>query len=340
MCIFSKSVTLAIAGLGFAVLLAATAANAENGRLPAKIVMGQKEVSRDSFIYRFAEAAFSKSYQQQGGWLDTQAAGSIVNKDNVREFAENYPWIAPYMVGTTPLPRPFSINKWHRQVNVAFGYPDDLRPKNGKSELIIADSYASARYPDVEARAEKTVAAAIPQLQAATGLDIGLGKNTAAGGLHIIFTDNVYYRTSPFKVEADKPAYTSTGTHNTLEFRSFIERQALPMATHFTPGNMRQVDGFFLPDSDNGITAAFCFIYKDLPPALQDNLVRECLVRSLGLPGLQTTFKDALTSAWNAEGKAESPIEISDFDILALKTLYSGVIKPGMSPGMAFAALH
>jgi|GEM_PF-5115811 len=89
---------------------------------------------------------------------------------------------------------------------------------------------------------------------------------------------------------------TTTGFHN--KYKSYIadtghgrHRPLEPLGlllggVEFTPFTRAQVDGFFLPESDNSIGFAACRIGTKLSGDMVAALVAECLLRALGLPSL------------------------------------------------------
>jgi|GEM_PF-2792266 len=133
---------------------------------------------------------------------------------------------------------------------------------------------------------------------------------------------------------------SATYTHS---FRDDFE-QYLTTRVVFTAGSEQQVDGYLLPAADNSIGMAFCFINAFHPPEILQALVRECLVRSMGLPESSDTrsvyYRHAITSLWNDpltkpqrenRNLFKAPPEMTVLDQHLLRTLYHPAIKPGMT---------
>lgn len=129
----------------------------------------------------------------------------------------------------------------------------------------------------------------------------------------------------------------------THSFRDDFE-QYLTTRVVFTAGSEHQVDGYLLPAADNSIGMAFCFINAFHPPEIVQALVRECLVRAMGLPESSDTrsphYNHGITSLWNdpltksqRENRSlyKAPPEITELDQHLLRTLYHPAIKPGMT---------
>lgn len=125
-----------------------------------------------------------------------------------------------------------------------------------------------------------------------------------------------------------------------MRFRADFE-QYLSTAVLFTPEAERQVDGYLLPNADNSIGMSFCFITIDHSPEMIKGLVRECLVRSLGLTQAPYDNGTALLGYWNNPDQLitkrarnnipKEPPEITEMDRFLIKTLYNPQINPGMT---------
>jgi len=138
------------------------------------------------------------------------------------------------------------------------------------------------------------------------------------------------------------PLLTSHGgpllpTRN-VEFRDLMP--SLLSAVRFTPQSEQQVDGFYLPAADNTIGMSFCFVNAKTQPDLMKALVRECLLRSMGLPQAAPTIKpDSVLTLWHdingfmPENRQQDVLpEITELDRYLLAMLYNDDIKPGLSP--------
>ena len=134
-------------------------------------------------------------------------------------------------------------------------------------------------------------------------------------------------------------------------------------AVRFTPMVRSQVEGFFIPDVNNEIKNATCYLKPSVvPEEWSKALLAECLGRLLGLPETSTN-NSGLLSNWNQEfddysnlsaldggniffdktfqswfekvseklsQKSPAVIYPTEFDLKLLSTLYCPSIKPGM----------
>lgn len=124
-----------------------------------------------------------------------------------------------------------------------------------------------------------------------------------------------------------------------IYFREQVE-SALSTAVYFTPYSYQQVDGYILPNADNSIGMAFCYLNKDLNEDIIKRLLQECLVRSLGLTNAYG-FDKGVLSLWNDSffqpkhlrqyHDSQAVTGVSDFDLRMLGILYRKDIEPGMS---------
>ncbi len=83
-------------------------------------------------------------------------------------------------------------------------------------------------------------------------------------------------------------------------------------AVRFTPDKRSQVEGFFIPNAENEIEAATCYLKPSLlSDELTKKLATECLGRVLGLPETSTNNKGILSS-WNSDFDEISDLYVSD----------------------------
>ncbi len=101
----------------------------------------------------------------------------------------------------------------------------------------------------------------------------------------------------------------------------------------------RHVEGYFLSNEKNEIQMAVCYIWEGHQPEVLRGLIRECLLRSMGLPGLANRGSDqvSLLRDWNTiklkpaySGYLQKPFVLSEVDRGFLELLYSSEIQEGM----------
>ncbi len=237
--------------------------------------------------------------------------------------------------------------------------------------LLISDfSVEAARHrpnapqyspPDSKKAAEQTsgiaieeVKADIPLLAKLTGLPVSYIPHEEEtiehpANLRIVIADNLV----EWKNALKRASVLPSGELSTVKMEighlklftvptaiEFTPLQSLLVsAVNFTPYSDQQVDGFFLPAADNSIGMSFCFIGNKSDPDILRTLVRECLVRSLGLPGAPRIAPSMILGLWNERTSnlaqwqrwvPETP-EITEFDRFMIGLLYNPAIKPGMS---------
>lgn len=95
-------------------------------------------------------------------------------------------------------------------------------------------------------------------------------------------------------------------------------------AVRFAPSSPAQVDGYFIPDKNNNIVAAVCYINVSNPEDVQKSYINECLLRSLGFPEVSKNPDGVLSLAQNVRQTDFTPN-----DLEMLKLLYSPEIKAG-----------
>ena len=186
--------------------------------------------------------------------------------------------------------------------------------------------------------------------------------------MRIILVDGIGRGANPYKKYIKFPPVGRVGgspLHKVIYATRFREDflPQLKTAIYFTPSYYQQVDGFILPKADNSIGTSYCFIFEGHEPSILKTLVQECLMRSLGLPGIASDNSGSLLGLWNnkyqaqyippfnpdtiypmdkpelspeyksQENKAGNsvPTDFSNFDIFITKLLYSPAIQNGTS---------
>lgn len=305
---------------------------------------------------------------------------TIEETDNALSTPEGYrvqyPWLYEYMYREKGMPRYAAINKWDSSVpvRVALGFPNDLKPyewlrlpiKNGdnKTQANEPVTYVesvlyeqSAKTPDskVVAIVESEIKSIAEILSEITGLSVSFmdrDQETAAQVAPIRIILTTQEALPPLK-HGRKITMTSGGVvslpnKNVLQFRGQLEQFYLPTAVTFTPYSDKQADGYFFPNADNTIGLSLCFIWQGHRPEMLKALVRECLLRSMGLPDATAIEPKGYLDLWNdpqkyprwqkdsrgdtiTVGDDAIPKQFSEHDRYFLRLLYNPALKPGMS---------
>lgn len=275
-------------------------------------------------------------------WLPPQ---SQYQKEVRETFRIQYPWLFEYRYRTQGIPRYVAINKWTKPVRISFGLPNDMEPLplskgiNRKEEFI---QFTTSRYDsfpaDLWAKVENEVASLIPALQDMTGLSISFvpyekEKAPDFSELRIVLVHGSKSWHTPFKHgEVASPSNS---------FVMALYRGFQQTAVTFTPDMPYQVEGYIFPNAKNEIGMAICFISDEHEESLVKALVRECMVRSMGLPANSAGF--GITGPWNnPKSKLELRLKNSQITIwekYLLKLLYHPAVKPGMDANEVWQVL-
>ena len=225
-------------------------------------------------------------------------------------------------------------------------------------ESRLYERYAQTPDSKVVAMVEGEVRSMAPVLSEMTGLAISFmdsGQETAAqiANMRIIVTthDGFTVKTPFFKKGRSQTMRSGSRQQGKKghDFRDHLEHYSLPTAVHFTPYSEKQVDGYFLPNADNTIGMSFCFIWQGHPPEMLKALVRECMLRSMGLPDAAALESKGYLDLWNdpqkyphrqkhpqvemlTVGEYTIPKHLSEYDRYFLRLLYNPALKPGMGP--------
>ena len=94
--------------------------------------------------------------------------------------------------------------------------------------------------------------------------------------------------------------YRRGGVEGSASFRSNFEKNTSLMSVNFTPiFGLYQVDGYFLSNENSEIVFSVCYIKDQHPETTLKKLVRECVLRSLGLPEIQRVSENSVLGPWN-----------------------------------------
>lgn len=279
-------------------------------------------------------------------WYAQNKYQSEAIHDRVYPYA---PWLAPYIYRKDGIPRYGSINKWENRVRIGIGWPEyalDGRQPLGKisqPELNVFRRYIG-----------EEIKSSLPALRAATGLEIDfvapdddIERGPAHAEIRIV---PVQWR----EVRGWLP--NSENTKNIESYERWLFGAVL-----FASSDHRYMEGYLLPNQDNSLGMAVCKIMAmDISESSFRGLVRECLVRSMGLPGMSRLNAGSLVGPWHEvtnEGAKQNsddivlatppdplldarnsyrltvrslPDGIPEYDRVMLSLLYCDSITPGM----------
>lgn len=303
-------------------------------------------------------------------------------------LSKEYPWIFKHYYLPKGEPSWNVINKRNKPVIVTLGLPNKgqkfqkaLSDNEYTYGPIVKDDFISlgplhSFRGDLRNKyyrlVEEETHYLAPIIKQDTGLDVAylpFEKQTQDnyGNLliHFIVTNS---EDTEYKKYFEYKYYTTVRLHGmdktSITFQKNIDKK-FDYMVYFTPQTDRQIEGYLLPDHQNQIDLSFCYIFynRDNEIPLSDDMfrsmIRECILRSLGVPNLMTDY-EGIFSAWNdpnpkygpngpeknkynmralikdnipkAEINLSNPIEVNDKDRNILRALYDPRVKAGMTP--------
>lgn len=296
----------------------AKAETADASVLPDHLVMKEFSFDRETILYAFLSTVFGYpkqtpySFLPSAPWGLEERYGAL---STVQGYKDRYPWLYEYVYREKGMPAYWGLNKWAKPITISLGFPFGLKPAAGTPDdnaIIFEETVVE---PTDEARkiAEEEIKAAMPFLSENTGLNISYlppEKETEENiaSLRIVFSkpDQHEWESKYRRGEGDPFSMTLVRMERLpkpTRFRKDIEQRYLHTAIHFTPKQKHHVGGFYLPEADNSIGMAFCFVVQDHPPAMLKSMIRECLVRAMGLPESVTNWHNTLLGPWNEVDK-------------------------------------
>lgn len=283
--------------------------NKEDERIGQKILIDQQEYFVGDIIEDFLSVAFSeKIWNEDASAIKPDGLGRMLDWASMQEWnlenplvQERYqsakssmPWLADYLYRPNGWPKHNAINKWDEDVSVGLGWPGQ---KTGGENDVLAS---------------RVIKEFLPELSKEIGLNIRFNENdplSATAKIRIILLD-----TWPRRNWATPTGY---------KYEIYDYEEGLLGGVLLHVADKSHMDAYILPDQNNRLGLAICKIKNNLPSEETEKLVKECLVRSLGLPDVVQTDTPSLLGENGAT-------EITAYDKLMLKILYCQAIKPGM----------
>lgn len=310
------------------------------------------------------EAFLSAALSERSEFARDQVPGFFLDDNHLKpeRLSVEFPWLYKFIHRKGDVPQYSTINKWAKPPRIAFGMPNRLGPFSVSPDvphhrfpngvILIHDARyitTSERYEFGKIQDRDKVIASIRRdaatLSSVTGLPIEFlswrdDTKEDYAEIRIAFAGNkepeegIKYDLS--KLVHNRPSCI-TGYRVNL-FRADLER-FIPGIVHFTLGHNNLVDGFVLSNSENEIELAVCYIHNN--SKIEQN-IRECLLRSMGFPGVaelrQASYLSASYSVSSDQADNLSNA-YSELDLFFLKTLYSSSVQVGMSKDEVSAAI-
>lgn len=362
------------------------AADSNSAVLAKEVTLDGTSYTQRDVLDLFLKSAFSKSNHRYTGYPEFRTdpppgknRGALVYEPffSPARFSKEYPWLYPHLYFPEGMPKAFVLNKWVKPIRISVGYPNDLKPyispeykgkaltdypewphfdrederRNLMDTILVAPGWQTKAeaYSVVEQEARDFA----PEISNLVNLPVSFlphkeeTKDNFAS-MRIILIDSPKEKFK-FKL-APRETWLSlspeAGEVPKEETLFSLRSSMLEASVNFTPEDLRQVEGLILPNARNEIDMTFCFIWNSHKEWLLRGLVRECMLRSLGIPERVISWKmqpedtlNILLSSWNMGGRGTGTLSLSETDKSVVKTLYNPALKPGMSPKEALTAL-
>jgi len=251
-----------------------------------------------------------------GGWAPVGTGRNLTSTlDIPAGYREKYPWLYEFMYREKGTPRFYAINKWAQPVRISFGFPNDLQPyvsstveknshdlKSKLPEVNLVKGLNETNKREVFDWAEEEILSSIPEMQEVTGLDISFVKSETTDSVDNLGNMRIVLYSGRPEKNGISPIQFRGAMRNAY-FRQYLDVLYLQTAVRFTPETVKQVDGYILPNADNTIGMTFCYVWDGHPKDVLQKFIRECLFRSLGMPGEVYLNDASILSFWNDAGK-------------------------------------
>lgn len=221
---------------------------------------------------------------------------------------------------TEGMPKYGVINKW-KNLPKAGGIPVDL------ALIPLLNSNQPPDFFQYEQFLESAIKSGITALNSAGSVQLSYDKiytqidDLQGGRIHII--PYIRHDLSLNPRIRDINRGIGGGVYH-YSFGMIAAEMFLVGAVRFAPSSPNQVDGYFIPDKDNNIVAAVCYINISNSEDVQKGYINECLMRSLGLPEVSQNTDGVLSLAKEARAN-----DFTQNNYEMLRWLYSSDIKAG-----------
>ncbi|MFN3825994.1 MAG: hypothetical protein ACK4NR_00010 [Micavibrio sp.] len=332
----------------------ASYANEQIAALPEAVMLDGHAYKKEQINQSFLDAVFVKDVLNQtddGLNLTLSPFSEGVGPLEAEKIRNNYPWLYKHIYPDS-LPRLLVVNKWVKPIRIALGMPNNLRPLKDKYEAFYIEKksdeyFTSLMQSELIKDLEGVISDFAPDIEKLINLPVNYVSQdqndlSAAAEIRIVITDDnvppVHYR------HRREGFLGESGWEVTLyKFRSPLGEGNIKTGFVFASDFKNQVDGYVLVNERNEIEMSICYINKHNEAREIALMLKECLVRSLGLLGpvrpydQEASLSPSLLTLWRvgddwAPFKLELPPEkgLSDFDQYLIRTLYNPALKPGM----------
>ncbi|MBL1146685.1 MAG: hypothetical protein HND56_04420 [Pseudomonadota bacterium] len=246
---------------------AATAQNKTENKTKtiSTVAFGTFQYPTDEFRTDFIAAAFSNEIWGRHEYTahNTSALldGLTSAESKKWRFKDQQEWWYKYATYPDGLPRHNAINKWTQEIRIGL---------TGWTEF--GHDYSAH------------ITSLIPDIEKITGLPVKLVQENPNLKIRTLLYNELE---NDFKFARITPGVSS-------EYPSYRYENYLLAGVPFTPKTKAQVDGYFLPESDNSIGYAECRISPFVGTELIETLMTECLLRTLGLPEIINGLEERL----------------------------------------------
>lgn len=291
-----------------------------------------------SFLSEFYRVAISDTKWFESGVADTDLYFQFfidnypdLSDPKVQQaykaMANNYPGLEDFIYYPEGFPKTGVINKWDGEITIGIGWPSF-----GRNEIEDADETILIM--------EEQIKKLAPELQDLTGLPVRYieygseeDRSDDYAKVRIVPIEHTglwnFFKTLRRGVETYSPYAPTLGNYYSARFWGGVP---------FTPYSRSQVDGYFLPNSDNTIGFSLCYISEKISNGLQRALVTECLTRALGLPDALELERGSVVNEWNQAYDKKSKTPVLDGDMgsrLNYTDLFSGRFKHNYVDGLS-----
>jgi len=285
---------------------------------PEKIKIGDEYYTRGQIIADFLNVAFSEMLwnEDTGDDFIKLLDFKLMSRDKQPPEYENLkrtaPWLADFMHRPGGIPKNGVVTKWPADISIGIGWPF----------YTIGSQYKTSPYNEkgsekYTGKIESSVTSLLPVIANATKRNVVF---YSAGDMRDGSINYARIRIIPLR-SWDKRGWVKAPKFSWLPYDN---EENLWGAIPLEVSDPENIDAYLLPDKNNNLGLSICKINPEVGAEKLKELIEECLVRSIGLPGRSQNKESYLLSAQEARKKI-------DYDAFLMTLLYCPDIKTGMS---------
>lgn len=278
-------------------------------------------------------AIFTKSVLQANQNL-VNGYPYVLQNDHYPAFSPRYDWLKPIFFQEQGAPQPYLLNRWKQDVTIEIGFPSD----SGMQDDLDANS-TSVYFPRAKDQSFPFILSEefkefVESISNTLPINLSVSKEVSdkkIGTIRLLRVENNGDAGSA--LYKPKPRIVHFGQYGAPSLNFLTDLWPYSFSTKpFVHEDPSRVHGGYQINQNQEIVSSFCFIHDGVSTFLESAQIKECVVRSLGVPNMAPISAGTILGKWS-EKHLESLYHkntLTDEDADLLTILYSKKLSTGM----------